>query len=831
MEFASSSCDVLINFTGEDICRKFVSHLDSALSAAGFTTFLHQDNLVNSMQLQHLTQPKELCRIAIVVFTKTYAESAWCLHELQQIIKWHETYCRHVLPVYYEIQPSDVRLQKGDFGKALKATAQQTFSGQQVEDALSRWSRALTKAANLFGWDERNYRSDAELVDKIVKNVLYLPVLAATKFPVGLESHVEKLIRYIENTKVSIIGIWGMRGFGKATVAKAVYNQIHDTFVGYVTEILNGCGLQADIGIAVLIQRSLLKVEKKNKLGMHHLLREMGREIIRRSSTKEREQRIRLFADEAKFVLTKNNGTAAIQGLTLKSSLPITYWLEIYAFQNKEILRLLELYSQLFTRDYRNLSKQLRWICHRGFPLKYIPNNCNMEGAIAVDLKYSNLRCVGKQPWVLGWLKFLNLSHSKYLTETPDFSGLPSLKKLILKDCPSLCKVHQSIGDLCNLLLINLKDCISLSNLPKEVYKLKSLKTLILSGCSKIHILEKDIVKIESLITLIAENNAVKQVPLSIVSSKCIGYVSLRGFEGLSHKIYPSIIRSWISHNIRPFSTHMENNNWRDLSPLFSSLANLRSVLVQCDTEFQLSKQVRTTLVECGANVTKLRTSEHHLRFSLIGVGSYNEFFNTLSDSIHEGLARSESSYVCLPGDNCPYWLAHVGEGHSVCFTMPQDCDVKGMALCVVYLSTPDNLATECLTSVLIVNYTKCTFHIHKHGTVISFDDRDWEGIMSNLESGDKVEIFVTLAHGLVVKNTAVYLIYADPNDLEMEACHQPNKNVFHKFLKEIVTCDFKSFFEEAKILNAKTTLAKGLHGLPGYAYEVPPLLVTTHLQ
>ncbi|CAJ1949631.1 unnamed protein product [Sphenostylis stenocarpa] len=869
-----------------------------------------------------------MCRVAIVVFTKNYAESAWCLHELQQIIKWHETYCRHVLPVYYEIQPSDVRLQKGDFGNALKATAQQTFSGQQAEDALSRWSRALTKAANLFGWDESNYRSDAELVDKIVKNILYLPILSATKFPVGLQSHVENVMRMIENksTEVSVIGIWGEGGLGKTTLVKAVYNQIQGTFMyksfiedvteicqrghvhfqeklishvlktkveikshamdkttiqerfsgkrvlivlndanpfhpleylcrnskwfgqgtviiistsdvslldessvkyiykmsnmnendslelfswhafreekpiedfnelardvvaycgglplvlevlgsylsertkkewksvlsklklipsdqvkeklrisfdglrggmekdifldvccffigkdrGYVTEILNGCGLDADTGIAVLIERSLLKVEKSNKLGVHHLLREMGREIIHRSSTKERQNRNRLFTDDARFVLTENNGTEAIQGLILKLPLAMTSWLEICAFQNKQILRVPDLDSLLFTGDYPNLSKQL-----------------------------SNLRRVWKQPRVLG-LKFLNLSHTRYLTETPDFSRLPSLEQLILKDCPSLCKIH---------------------------------------------ILEKDIVKIESLITLIAENKAVKQVPLSIVSSKCIGYVSLRGFEGLSHKIYPSIIRSWISHNIRPFSTHMENNNWRDLSPLFSSLANLRSVLVQCDTEFQLSKQVRTTLVECGANVTKLRTSEHHLRFSLIGVGSYNEFFNTLSDSIHEGLARSESSYVCLPGNNHPHWLAHVGEGHSVCFTMPQDCDVKGMALCVVYLSTPDNLATECLTSVLIVNYTKCTFHIHKHGTVISFDDRDWEGIMSNLGSGDKVEIFVTLAHGLVVKNTAVYLIYGDPNELEMEACHQPNKNVLHQFLKEIVTCDFK---------------------------------------
>jgi len=162
MELPSSSFklppmyDVLINFTGEDIRRKFVSYLDSALSSARLTTILHEETAVNDM---HINQPiLNLCRVTIVVFTKTYSRSAWCLHELQQIIKWHETYCRHVLPVYYEIQPSDVRLQKGDFGKDFIATAQKTFSGQQLEHGMSRWSHALTKAANFFGWDESNYR-------------------------------------------------------------------------------------------------------------------------------------------------------------------------------------------------------------------------------------------------------------------------------------------------------------------------------------------------------------------------------------------------------------------------------------------------------------------------------------------------------------------------------------------------------------------------------------------------------------------------------------------------------------------------------------------------
>jgi len=141
---------------------------------------------------------------------------------------------------------------------------------------------------------------------------------------------------------------------------------------------------------------------------------------------------------------------------------------------------------------------------------------------------------------------------------------------------------------------------------------------------------------------------------------------------------------------------------------------------------------------------------------------------------------------VSLPGDNDPYWLAYKGEGHSVSFTVPRDRDMKGMAFCVVYSSNPEIVTTECLRSVLIVNYTKCTLQIHKHGAIISFNDEDWQGIVSNLGSGDNVEIFVTFGNGLVVKNTTVYLICSESNNLEKE--YATKKNSLVRFIKKMVT-------------------------------------------
>jgi len=147
-------------------------------------------------------------------------------------------------------------------------------------------------------------------------------------------------------------------------------------------------------------------------------------------------------------------------------------------------------------------------------------------------------------------------------------------------------------------------------------------------------------------------------------------------------------------------------------------------------------------------------------------------------------LASIELCDAFLPGDNDPYWLAHKGDGHSVSFIVPSDRHMKGMALCAVYSSTPEIVATDCLRSVLIVNYTKCTLQIHKHAREISFNHIDWHDIMSNLGSGDKMEIFVTLNHGLVIKNTILYRICGESEP-------ESNENSLLRFIKKIVMCDF----------------------------------------
>ena len=56
-------------------------------------------------------------------------------------------------------------------------------------------------------------------------------------------------------------------------------------------------------------------------------------------------------------------------------------------------------------------------------------------------------------------LKLIELSDSQNLCQTPNFSGLPNIERLIFQGCTGLHALHPSVGGLKQLVLLNLKDC------------------------------------------------------------------------------------------------------------------------------------------------------------------------------------------------------------------------------------------------------------------------------------------------------------------------------------------------------------------------------------
>ncbi|XP_028751300.1 disease resistance protein RPP2B-like [Neltuma alba] len=375
-------------------------------------------------------------------------------------------------------------------------------------------------------------------------------------------------------------------------------------------------------------------------------------------------------------------------------------------------------------------------------------------------------------------LKILNLSHSLYLKQTPDFSKLPNLEKLILKDCPRLSMMHDSIGHLHELLLLDLEDCVGLHSLPRSIYRLKCLKTLILSGCLNIEKLEEDIEQMESLTTLIAPT--IKQVPYSLVRLKSILNLSIYGHEGLAHCVIPFLYQSWMSptNNLLP---HTLTNAGMPLSIMLNMLKSIpiSSTIpsnVPKNQSFLLEDRLEILDSFYATNCMDISRIKNCLEHLLIQIGKNSQVFCTLSKRVSQGLNLTKYSDDCiLPGDSYPYWLTFKGEGASVKFELPpvNGYDhLKGMTICFVYIPSGDldNKACEsCIICLMIINYTKATTLLYTEEKLKSLEEAEMEEIISNLGPGDQVEVRVIFGNGFTVKKTAVYLVYNESFDEQME--------------------------------------------------------------
>jgi hypothetical protein len=90
----------------------------------------------------------EASKISIVVFSKKFAHSAWCLDELVTILKCKKMKNQQILPIFYKIEPSDVRHQKNSYERGM---AKQVKRFGDDFEKLKKWRSALFEVASLSG--------------------------------------------------------------------------------------------------------------------------------------------------------------------------------------------------------------------------------------------------------------------------------------------------------------------------------------------------------------------------------------------------------------------------------------------------------------------------------------------------------------------------------------------------------------------------------------------------------------------------------------------------------------------------------------------------------
>ena len=140
---------MFLSFRG-DTRKNFTDHLYHALTEAGIHTFRDDEEIRKGEDLSsELLQAIRGSRISLIVFSKDYASSRWCLDELVEIMECRKRPKQIVLPIFYNVAPSDVRKQRGSFKQAFVEHEKRYLLDK---DKVFRWRAALNEAANLSGW-------------------------------------------------------------------------------------------------------------------------------------------------------------------------------------------------------------------------------------------------------------------------------------------------------------------------------------------------------------------------------------------------------------------------------------------------------------------------------------------------------------------------------------------------------------------------------------------------------------------------------------------------------------------------------------------------------
>ncbi|KAL0007746.1 hypothetical protein SO802_009248 [Lithocarpus litseifolius] len=199
--------DVFLSFRGEDTRKNFTGYLYEALYNQGFNIFIDKD----------LQKGEEISMELLKAIESSNGQL--------------------VLPIFYKVNPSEIRKQDGEFGIAL-AKHEENFK-DDIEK-VQRWRKTLSEAANLSGfhYNDSCVEFEFEFIQKVINKIStiksnHMPLFVAQHL-VGIDTRAQaiELLLDMESNDACMVGIYGLGGVGKTTVSKVVYNRITNLFEG-----------------------------------------------------------------------------------------------------------------------------------------------------------------------------------------------------------------------------------------------------------------------------------------------------------------------------------------------------------------------------------------------------------------------------------------------------------------------------------------------------------------------------------------------------------------------------------------------------------------------
>ncbi|XP_023920918.2 disease resistance protein RUN1-like [Quercus suber] len=492
-----------------------------------------------------------------------------------------------------------------------------------------------------------------------------------------------------------------------------------------------------DYNLGVLMDKSLITINENGTLWMHDLLQEMGQEIgmkvvegivINTPNQKEEHLNSKAFSKMKKLRLLKINNVEPPKGL-LRGNVQLPQCLS-------------------------HLSNELHVIEWHGYPLNSLPTSFQPIKLVELKMHCSLIKQLWKGIMNLGELKLIDLSDSQTLIEIPNLSGAPNLKKLILRCCTRLYKIHASLGNLKWLIQLDLNGCKCLESLPHKINlealeildlghgknlstllnttcSLSSLKTLTLSGCSKLHELPENLGNIKGLKKLDVSRTAIRRLPSSIVH--------LKNLRKLSVRLLPKL-----PLNIKYIGA--------------DGCISLETLPARLEDNF-----LYLHLLNC----VKLVDNE-----------GYDNLFLTMLR--HDFFKRPDRYSICvlIPGNNIPKWFSHQTEGASLNLQGPSD--FLGIALCTVY--NGETGFTEEFGKIdsyhLWLRYFPIKFFEGKLGKKLIEGDAD----ISQIELR-----FGSEGPGLEVVKCGARLVYTEDLNQTMAVCSSCNITPYEADFEDLV--------------------------------------------
>ncbi|CAK7323782.1 unnamed protein product [Dovyalis caffra] len=507
---ASWQCryDVFLSFRGEDTRQNFTSHLYAALCRKAIETFIDKELRRGEEISPALLEAIENSKAAVIIFSKNYASSPWCLDELVKIVQCHELHGQRVIPVFYHVNPSDVLEQTGVFEEAF-AEHEISFKEKSL-----RWKAAMTKAANLAGWDSQVVRPESRLVDDIVKDILSkLKEASASGLEeqVGLDSRIDQVkgllsIGGLDGTE-AIEGIFlDMSKITEAHLNPNAFARMSN--LKFLKFYMPNCGI--------------FEEDNHNKLQLSEGLKSLPNEL--------------------RYLYW--------HGYPLKS-FPVN-------FHPMNLVELILPYSNLkrLWKTSMDLGKLKKIDLSHSQHLMEFP--CPSQAPNLVGIILTGCTSLPKKvpPSISRFSKLtsINLMDCKNIRSFPSTVDLEFLDTVVLAGCSKLARfpefsrsirhinldraaikeVPLSVGCLDRLCELHVTNCTKLESLPSSICKLKSLGIINLSGCSKLKKFPEIFENMDDLWELVLDGTAIEVLPSSIEHLKRLSSLHLNVCKNLA---------------------------------------------------------------------------------------------------------------------------------------------------------------------------------------------------------------------------------------------------------------------------------------------------------